>query len=60
MGATASDRERGVVAAPVPIAEGFQAEAPHPRASDYLGYYNTARPHMGIRRMTPRQKLATL
>ena len=26
----------------------------------YLGYYNTARPHMGIRGMTPRQKLATL
>ena len=26
----------------------------------YLGYYNTARPHMGIRGLTPRQKLATL
>jgi transposase InsO family protein len=26
----------------------------------YLGYYNTARPHMGIRGLTPRQKLAAL
>jgi hypothetical protein len=26
----------------------------------YLGYYNTARPHMGIHGLTPRQKLATL
>ena len=26
----------------------------------YLGYYNTARPHMGIHGQTPRQKLATL
>lgn len=26
----------------------------------YLGYYNTARPHMGIHGHTPRQKLATL
>lgn len=26
----------------------------------YLGYYNTARPHMGINGLTPRQKLATL
>lgn len=26
----------------------------------YLGYYNTARPHMGIKGQTPRQKLATL
>ncbi len=26
----------------------------------YLGYYNTARPHMGINGQTPRQKLATL
>ena len=26
----------------------------------YLGYYNTARSHMGIRGLTPRQKLATL
>ena len=26
----------------------------------YLAYYNTARPHMGIHGMTPRQKLATL
>lgn len=26
----------------------------------YLGYYNTARPHMGIRGQTPRQKLAAL
>ena len=26
----------------------------------YLGYYNTARPHMGITGQTPRQKLATL
>ena len=26
----------------------------------YLGYYNIARPHMGIRGLTPRQKLATL
>jgi transposase InsO family protein len=26
----------------------------------YLGFYNTARPHMGIRGLTPRQKLATL
>jgi transposase InsO family protein len=26
----------------------------------YLGFYNTARPHMGIRGQTPRQKLATL
>ena len=28
--------------------------------SHYLGYYNTARPHMGIHGQTPRQKLATL
>lgn len=28
--------------------------------SHYLGYYNTARPHMGINGQTPRQKLATL
>ena len=26
----------------------------------YLGYYNTARPHMGINGQTPQQKLATL
>ena len=26
----------------------------------YLGYYNTARPHMGIQGQTPRQKLAAL
>ena len=26
----------------------------------YLGYYNTARPHMGIKGQAPRQKLATL
>lgn len=26
----------------------------------YLGFYNTARPHMGIKGQTPRQKLATL
>lgn len=26
----------------------------------YLGYYNTARPHMGIHGLTPRQKLAAL
>lgn len=26
----------------------------------YLGYYNTARPHMGINGQTPRQKLASL
>ncbi len=26
----------------------------------YLGYYNVARPHMGIRGQTPQQKLATL
>ncbi len=26
----------------------------------YLGFYNTARPHMGIGGLTPRQKLATL
>lgn len=26
----------------------------------YLNYYNTARPHMGIHGLTPRQKLATL
>lgn len=26
----------------------------------YLGFYNTARPHMGIHGQTPRQKLATL
>jgi transposase InsO family protein len=26
----------------------------------YLGYYNTARPHMGIHGLTPQQKLATL
>jgi transposase InsO family protein len=26
----------------------------------YLGYYNTARPHMGITGQTPQQKLATL
>jgi transposase InsO family protein len=26
----------------------------------YLGYYNAARPHMGIQGQTPRQKLATL
>jgi transposase InsO family protein len=26
----------------------------------YLGYYNTARPHMGIHGLTPRQKLASL
>lgn len=28
--------------------------------SHYLGYYNTARPHMGIRGLTPRQKLSSL
>ena len=27
---------------------------------NYLGYYDTARPHMGIHGMTPQQKLATL
>ena len=26
----------------------------------YLGYHNTARPHMGIKGQTPQQKLATL
>jgi hypothetical protein len=26
----------------------------------YLGYYNTARSHMGIHGLTPRQKLAAL
>lgn len=28
--------------------------------SHYLGYYNTARPHMGIKGQTPRQKFAAL
>jgi transposase InsO family protein len=28
--------------------------------SHYLGYYNSARPHMGIKGLTPRQKLAAI
>ena len=30
------------------------------RLPHYLGYYNTARPHMGINGRTPQQTLATL
>jgi transposase InsO family protein len=42
-------------------AQAYRTSLPRTHAlRHYLGYYNTARPHMGIRGPTPRQKLATL
>ena len=42
-------------------AQAYRTSLARTRAlSHYLGYYNTARPHLGIHGQTPRQKLATL